>query len=66
MRLIVCGGQSDTCAPLDAELTGESTLERIYLPDEGRIDFQQCELDEHFHGGCHDGTGRLWQMNGPG
>jgi hypothetical protein len=64
MRLIVCG-PSGNCQPLGAEMTGDSTLERIYHPDDGPIDFEQCELDEHFFGGCDDGKGRLWQINGP-
>ena len=64
-RLIVCG-QSGRCETLNTEITGDSLLEGIYLPDSSRIDFKQCELDEHFHGGCHDEQGRVWQFNGPG
>jgi hypothetical protein len=63
LTLSVCNLQSGNCYPLDGELSG-STLERLYFPRGGWIDFLDCELDDDFNGECEDEDGKMWRIDG--
>jgi hypothetical protein len=63
LTLSVCNLQSGNCYPLDADISG-TTLERLYFPKGGWIDFYSCELDDDLTGECDDEEGRLWQVEG--
>jgi hypothetical protein len=43
----------------------EFTLERIYFPKGGWVDFPGCELDD-LQGECEDEEGRSWEILGEG
>jgi hypothetical protein len=63
LTLSVCNLQSGNCYPLDGDVTG-TTLNRLYFPKGGWIDFIGCELDDDFTGECDDEEGHAWQING--
>ena len=48
---------------LDAEIDG-TTLERVYFPKGGWVDFYSCEVGEDFTGDCEDEEGRWWTLEG--
>ena len=61
--LSVCNLRAGNCYTLDGELDG-LTLERVYFPKGGWVDFPECELDEDLEGTCDDERGREWSFNG--
>lgn len=48
---------------LDADVN-ETSVDRIYFPKGGWIDFYRCELDEDLQGECEDEQGRSWVFEG--
>ena len=46
---------------LDADLD-DKTLNRIYFPKGGWVDFPDCELDDDYTGSCEDEEGRTWDV----
>ncbi len=48
---------------LDAEIDG-ATVERVYFPKGGWVDFYDCEVDEDLAGECEDEEGRWWTFEG--
>jgi hypothetical protein len=48
---------------LDVELLGK-TVERVYFPKGGWVDFYDCELDSDLTGTCEDEKGRSWLFEG--
>lgn len=63
ISLKVCNLQSGNCYPLDGELTG-SSLNRLYFPKGGWVDFSDCELEEDMTGECVDENGKSWRIEG--
>lgn len=50
---------------LDGDIE-DGTLERLYFPKGGWVDFFSCDLDEDLQGECIDEEGRLWSIEGEG
>lgn len=48
---------------LDADLEG-LTVERLYFPKGGWVDFYDCELDDSYSGLCTDENGNMWDIQG--
>lgn len=48
---------------LDGDLDG-FTLERLYFPRGGWVDFYYCDLEEDYTGECEDEQGRTWVIAG--
>lgn len=63
VTLQVMNQNSGNSYPLDAEVAG-TTLERVYFPKGGWVDFYDCELDEDLTGECEDEGGRWWTVEG--
>lgn len=61
----VTSAESGHTYTLDAEVDG-MTLERIYFPKGGWVDFPDCEIDEDLCGDCEDEQGRSWTFEGEG
>lgn len=63
LTLSVCYPATGRCYDVDADLSG-TTLERIYFPKGGWVDFDGCDLDDDYSGECDDENGRSWEING--
>lgn len=63
--MAVSSDESGNSYTLDADLDG-TTVERVYFPKGGWIDFFDCELDEDLAGSCWDEEGRSWTFDGEG
>lgn len=48
---------------LDGDIE-DGTLERLYFPKGGWVDFWDCELDDDLTGTCYDEEGRGWDIQG--
>jgi len=59
----VHSAQSGNTYTLDADLDGNS-LDRIYFPRGGWVDFAGCELEWDLSGECEDELGRIWIFEG--
>lgn len=65
ITMAVSSDESGNSYTLDADLDG-TTVERVYFPKGGWIDFYDCELDEDLTGNCWDEEGRSWSFDGEG
>lgn len=65
LTLAVSNNDSGNSYTLDADLE-DTTVERVYFPKGGWVDFYDCELDEDLTGSCWDEEGRSWTFDGEG
>jgi len=63
LTISVCYPATGKCYDIDADLSG-TTLDRLYFPKGGWVDFDSCELDEDLTGECEDENGKTWEING--
>ena len=63
LTLEVTSESSGNSYDLDAEVDG-TTVDRVYFPKGGWVDFYGCELEEDFTGYCDDEEGRSWYFEG--
>ena len=64
MTLVVTGPAGHEYT-LDADVD-DRTLQRLYFPKGGWLDFDDCELDEDMSGECEDEKGQTWTIQGEG
>ena len=65
ISLSVTNESSGNTYTLDADIDDHS-LQRIYFPRGGWVDFPDCQLDNDLSGDCEDEKGRSWKINGEG
>ncbi|MEP7365724.1 MAG: hypothetical protein ABI972_20925 [Acidobacteriota bacterium] len=63
LTLSVCYPATGKCYDVDADLSG-TTLDRLYFPKGGWVDFDSCDLDDDYTGECDDENGKSWEING--
>ena len=63
VSLSICSVDAGNCYTLDGDVSG-TTLERVYFPRGGWVDFLGCELDDDLTGDCDDEQGRQWRVDG--
>lgn len=63
--LLVYNHDAGNYYTLDADIV-DGSLERLYFPKGGWIDFYSCTLDEGLTGECTDEEGRDWEIEGEG
>lgn len=63
LTLSICSVDAGNCYTLDGDVSG-TTLERVYFPRGGWVDFLSCELDDDLTGDCDDEQGRQWRVEG--
>jgi hypothetical protein len=63
LTMAVGSVESGNSYTLDVDIDG-TTVERVYFPKGGWIDFYDCELDDDLIGDCQDEEGRSWIFEG--
>ena len=65
LTMSVASLESGNSYTLDVEVD-DTTVDRVYVPKGGWVDFYGCELDDDLTGSCLDEQGRLWDFGGEG
>ena len=65
LTMSVASLESGNSYTLDVEVD-DTTVDRVYFPKGGWVDFYGCELDDDLTGSCLDEQGRLWDFDGEG
>jgi hypothetical protein len=65
LTMSVSSLESGNSYTLDADVDG-TTVDRVYFPKGGWVDFFDCELDDGLIGTCLDERGRSWSFDGEG